>query len=370
VADRVLDALRTPLQVNGREVSVGASLGIAFAEELPTAERGARGARRGEAGDGAAAADALLRNADLALYAAKGQGRFRHATYAPSMHAHALARLELEGELRVAVTALGAGDPAHGGFALAYQPIVDLDGEAGPGFEALLRWTPPGRPPVPPLQVVPVAEETGLIVPLGRWVLREACRQLAAWDAAGAAGGDGPLQVSVNVSGRQLQDPSLVADVEAALADAGVAPGRLVVEITESVMMHDAEATRARLMALKALGVRVAIDDFGTGYSSLAYLRQFPVDVLKIDKTFVDDVGRGGDESVLATAIVTLGRALALTTVAEGIEDAAQLARLRALGCARGQGHLFARPLAAADVPGWLDGWLARGGAPAEPARA
>jgi EAL domain-containing protein (putative c-di-GMP-specific phosphodiesterase class I) len=370
----VLEAMRAPFVVNGRAVSVGASVGIAYADDAAAARperrqadgRAEPSALAGAPLPGAVAADALLRNADLALYAAKARGRLRHATYAPGMHADALARLELEGELRSAVAALAGhagpgGQP--GGFFLAYQPIVDLEGGEARGFEALLRWHPPGLAPVSPAQVVPLAEETGLIVPLGRWALAEACQQLAAWDALdGTAAAGRARYVAVNVSGRQLQEAGFVDDVRAALAGAGLAPGRLLLEITESVMMEDAQAARARLAELKAEGVRVAIDDFGTGYSSLAYLRDFPVDVLKIDKSFVDGVALGGDGAALATAVVTIGQALSLTTVAEGIEDAAQLARLRALGCARGQGYYFARPLPPADVPGWLAG---RAGAPA-----
>lgn len=325
VAERVLAAMRTPLRVQDREVVVGISVGIA-------------------SGDEADSVDALLRNADLALYAAKARGRFRTVNFVPAMHAAALERSELEADLRLAIDAPGAN-----GFHLVYQPIVDLATEATVGVEALLRWNHPTRGALSPATFIPVAEETGLIVALGRWVIREACAQAAAWERActPSLGGLGAaFGLSINLSARQLQDAAIVSDVESALVEHGIAPRRLVLEITESVMMHDAALTLERLRRLKGLGVRIAIDDFGTGYSSLAYLRQFPVDVLKIDKTFVDGVGHGADETVITTAIVSLGTALALRVVAEGIEDRQQLARLRALGCDRGQGYLFARPLA------------------------
>jgi diguanylate cyclase (GGDEF)-like protein/PAS domain S-box-containing protein len=325
VAERVLTSLRTPIRLAGNDIVVGISVGIAT-------------------GTDADGVDALLRNADLALYAAKERGRFRSVRYVPAMHAAALERSELETDLRP-----GMSDPATAGFRLVYQPIVDLTTEETVGVEALLRWDHPTRGPVSPTTFIPVAEETGLIVPLGRWVIGEACRQTRAWDremSAFPARRLGPgFALSINLSARQLQDPEIVRDVALGLAESGLAPHRLVLEITESVMMHDPVATRERLRELKALGVRIAIDDFGTGYSSLAYLRQFPVDVLKIDKSFIDGLGHGGDESVITTAIVSLGASLALRVIAEGIEDAQQLERLRALGCDRGQGFLFARPL-------------------------
>jgi diguanylate cyclase (GGDEF)-like protein len=355
-AERVLGALATPIVLDAdepsgadaagsrtRSVTVGASVGIASAA-------------------GADTPDALVRNADLALYAAKGGGRARAVAFTPAMHEAAVARLELEADLRAAIRALGGPrDAAGAGLSLVYQPIVDIATERVTGVEALLRWTRPDGRSVSPAAFIPVAEETGLIVPLGRWVLEQACRQAVAWEALGA---HAHVAMSVNVSGRQIQEAAFIDEVRAVLDATGIAPRRLVLEITEGVMMRDAAQTLARLRALKALGVRIAVDDFGTGYSSLGYLRQFPVDVLKIDKSFVDGVGHGGDESVLATAIVSLGTALALMTVAEGVEDEAQLARLRELGCARGQGYLFARPMPPDAVAERLAG-AAAGAAPA-----
>jgi diguanylate cyclase (GGDEF)-like protein/PAS domain S-box-containing protein len=321
VAERILEAMRAPVHLEGKEVLVGTSIGIALAID----------------GEGV---DELLRNADVALYQAKARGKHRHATFVPAMHAAALARLDLETDLHAALT--------REEFALAYQPIVELSTGRVTGAEALVRWTHPTRGAISPAEFIPLAESTGAIVALGRWVLRAACRQLATWDEESLAQGrrrsGAPLSVAVNLSTRQLQDPGLVDDVAAALTDYGLASRRLTLEITESAMMHDAEVALARLSALKALGVRLAVDDFGTGYSSLSYLRRFPVDVLKIDRSFVDGLSRTG-ETALVRAIVRLGDALGLKTVAEGIEHAEQLAQLRALGCGMGQGYYFARPM-------------------------
>jgi EAL domain-containing protein (putative c-di-GMP-specific phosphodiesterase class I) len=304
------------------------SVGIAFAEA-------------------GADADALLRNADAAMYQAKAEGKGRHAVFNPALVAAAAERLELEQGLARAVEALTSG-ASDGGFALAYQPVVSLESGAVEKVEALLRWQHPARGPVSPARFIPVAEGSGLIVALGRWVLEEACRAAAGWPSG--AGGR-PVGIAVNVSGRQLADPGLAGHVAGALAASGLDPARLTLEITESVLMHDTTGTLAVLHALKALGVRLAVDDFGTGYSSLRYLQQFPVDVLKIDKSFVDGVARGGHDAALARTIVALGDMLALRTVAEGVEDAAQADVLRAMGCEYAQGYLFARPT---DGPGLL----------------
>ncbi len=337
VADRITAALARPFALDaGGEVLAPASVGLA----------------RAAAGD---TADDLLRNADLAMYRAKSEGKARVATFAPAMHAALVDRMALTADLRRAVERLGAaappgagdgaGDRAEAELYLVYQPIVDLAGGAWAAAEALVRWRHPARGPVGPAAFVPLAEETGLIAPLGRWVLAEACRQAAGWGRPGAR-----PRVSVNVSARQLQEPGFVAEVAEALAAAGLPPDRLVVEITEGVLMTDTEATLDRLHALKALGVGLAVDDFGTGYSSLAYLQRFPLDVLKVDKAFVDGIAGGGQDAALARTILALGGALRLRTVAEGVETEAQRARLVELGCAWAQGYLFARPLSAGDV--------------------
>jgi diguanylate cyclase (GGDEF)-like protein len=346
VAERVLLAMRAPFAVGGSEAVVGTSIGIVVGA--------AAGRAAAPASD--AAVDAVLRDADLAMYRAKGAGKGRYVFFEPGMHAEAVTRLELEADLRAAL--------AKEEFRLAYQPIVALDTGAVAGVEALARWRHPLRGVVPPADFIPLAEETGLIVPLGRWVLGEACRQLAAWDAAApGAPGAAAFSVSVNVSPRQFFDAGFVGDVRVALAASGVAPARLVLELTERVMHDRPEPALERFTALKALGVTLAIDDFGTGASALGYLQRFPIDVLKIDKTFVDGVAGEGAQGSLARTIVALGRALALRTVAEGVEAPEQRTALREAGCAMAQGFLFARPLDPEAVAALL------AGADAEPAR-
>jgi EAL domain-containing protein (putative c-di-GMP-specific phosphodiesterase class I) len=237
------------------------------------------------------------------------------------------------------------GAAASDQLVIHYQPTVDLKTGAIEGAEALVRWNHPTRGRIAPLDFIPLAEETGAIVSIGRWVLNTACHQAAQWqhDPATAA----IRSVSVNVSGQQLLDHNIVSDVREALHRTGLAPERLTLEITESVLMHDAESVLVRLTALKALGVSLAIDDFGTGYSSLSYLRRFPVDILKIDKSFIDSVANQG--AALVGAIVTMGASLHMETVAEGIEDSEQAATLRELGCDVGQGFLFSPPIPAAE---------------------
>jgi predicted signal transduction protein with EAL and GGDEF domain len=323
-AERITGAMAPPLLLDGREVRVGTSVGIA----------------RGAAGAGA---DELLRNADVALYRAKAAGKGTHALFSPEMHEAIMERLELETELRHALD--------RREFAVAYQPIVELRSGEVTGAEALVRWHHPRLGLVNPGAFVRLAEETGMIVPLGRWILAEACRQAVRWSAlAGAGRGGAPVEVAVNVSGRQLTHPEFLGDVAAALGESGLPPAALVLEMTESVLIDDSEATLGPLRALKALGVRLAVDDFGTGYSSLAYLHRFPIDVIKLDKAFVAGIARGGRDAALARAVLSLGDALGLQTVAEGVETAEQRAHLRELGCRLAQGYLFARPTDAAGL--------------------
>ena len=319
-ADRITTALQEPFVVESKEVFVTASLGIATNEPGMTASE-------------------LLRNADMAMYTAKSRGKGRSEQFEQRMHREALDRLELEGDLRRAVE--------RGDFLLLYQPIVNLETSAVTGMEALLRWVHPRRGTLYPSQFIPLAEETGLIVPLGEWVLQEACRQAREWDRRMQPAE--PLAISVNVSGQQLQHLGIVAAVQKALDRAELPANCLVLEITESVLMQHTETMLERLTQLKAVGVQLAIDDFGTGYSSLSYLQRFPIDILKIAKPFVDDIGRigAGGPPVLARAIIALGETLALRTIAEGIELREQWQGLRALGCELGQGYYFARPLTA-----------------------
>jgi diguanylate cyclase (GGDEF)-like protein len=321
VAARILDSLRAAFTIHGGDVFIDASIGVAVGT------------------DAGQDAESLVRDADVAMYHAK-QRRTRCELFQPVMHATFVRRLGVEANLRRALE--------RGEFALRYQPIVALDGNAVIGLEALLRWQHPQRGLLEPAEFVPIAEDAGLIVPIDRWVLGEACRRAAAWNTRRPP--ERPLTITVNLSARGLQQPDLPAVVSAALASSGLAPECLVLELTESLLLHDTEATIHRLAALKAQGVRVAIDDFGTGYSSLAYLRRFPMDIIKVAKTFVDDIAVDPQASAVARAIVQLGRLLHLTTIAEGIEDTDQLDWLREFGCELGQGYFFAKPLEATEV--------------------
>jgi diguanylate cyclase (GGDEF)-like protein/PAS domain S-box-containing protein len=318
-AARVLKTLEEPVTVDGREVVVSASIGIVL----------------GDLGHGA---DELLKRADTAMYAAKAAGKSRYMMFEPHMHDRVLERLEIGTELQLALQ--------RDEFVLHYQPIVRLADGTIEGVEALIRWQHSGRGLVPPALFIPIAEESGLIESIGRWVLDQACRQAQAWQ------GQGELGISVNLSGRQLQNPAMVGDVRAALDRSGLAPGRLTLEITESILMSDTAESLDRLRELKDLGVRISIDDFGTGYSSLSYLRRFPVDVLKVDKSFINDLtGREDDADAFVGAIVQLGRTLRLKTVAEGIENEHQRQALSRIGCDFGQGYLFARPAPPGEIP-------------------
>ena len=317
VANRVLQALREPFPINGRNIFIDASIGIAFSAV------------------GHQDAETLLQYAELALHTAKKNGKGRLEVFEPVMHAALKKGADLESDLRLAVD--------RDEFVLRYQPIVELGSGRINGFEALVRWIHPQLGMVPPLDFIPLAEETGLIVPIGTWVLEEACRHGADWNRRRAAGE--PLSISVNLSARQLEQPQLSQLVADVLAATGLAGRQLTLELTESLLIDDVETTVARLGQLKALGVRLAIDDFGTGYSSLAYLRRFPIDILKIDKLFVDAVATETPETSLTGAIVHLARTMHLSTVAEGIESVGQCGPLRDSGCQFGQGYYFAKPL-------------------------
>jgi diguanylate cyclase (GGDEF)-like protein len=336
VAERVLNALRVPFTLGSAEAVVGTSIGIA------RPQRRRDGVVAGSSEDVETSIEAVMRDADLAMYRAKAAGKGRFAFFEPSMHAEAVERLALEADLR---TALGRGE-----FSLAYQPIIGLqDGEAV-GFEALLRWNHPTRGLMMPADFVPVAEETGLICAIGAWVMREACGCMVHWNAARARASLPALTVTVNVSARQVYEPGFVDEVMGVLRASGLEPSHLLLEITESVMLDRPEVARERFVALKDAGVRLAVDDFGTGYSALSYLQAFPIDTLKIDKSFVSGLRRGGSQAALARTIVALGRALGLRTIAEGIESDDQRVALRDAGCAYGQGFLFAPPLSPADA--------------------
>jgi diguanylate cyclase (GGDEF)-like protein/PAS domain S-box-containing protein len=333
VAERLLEVLRPPYDMTaeiGRELSVTASIGIAMGVMT--------------------SGDDLLRDADVALYRAKEAGRNRYVVFESSMRTAAHDRLTLEMDLAEALE--------HDQFFLLYQPTFDLQTERVIGVEALIRWHHPTRGIVEPGQFIPIAEESELIVPIGRWVLEEACRQAAAWHADGYS-----LGMSVNVSARQLDLDELIEDVSRALELSGLDPTELTLEVTETTLMRDAEATAKRLTLLKKLGVRIAIDDFGTGYSSLAYLRQFPVDALKIDRSFISGVASSKGSTALIHTLVQLGKTLEIETLAEGIEEPAQLKALQRENCDQGQGFLFARPLS----PDAVEEFLKHDGVPRTP---
>jgi EAL domain-containing protein (putative c-di-GMP-specific phosphodiesterase class I) len=275
-------------------------------------------------------ADELIRNADAAMYAAKASGPGSWRVFETTMHDAALARLELEGELRNAL--------ARNELVLHYQPVVALDASETVGFEALLRWNHPTRGLVPPLDFIPMAEDTGLIVPIGAWVLEEACATAATWTGPRSIG------LSVNISARQLFDADFSQSVADILARTRLEPERLALEITESVLVEDTSLALLQLDLLKQLGVRIAIDDFGTGYSSLSYLRTFPVDILKIDKSFIDYVDADVEGACFVQAILHLATVLRVKTVAEGVEEPGQARRLAELGCDYAQGFYFGRP--------------------------
>jgi diguanylate cyclase (GGDEF)-like protein len=299
IAERLLDALKHPFRLGEdgeNRVTVTASIGIAVGDRV--------------------SADELLRDADIAMYRAKWDGKNRYVVFEASMQDTVQNRMELEMDLREALQ--------NGEFVLAYQPTLDLSDMTPNGVEALIRWKHPERGLVQPNDFIPLLEETGLIVEVGRWVLQEACRQGAAWRAAGHA-----IGMAVNVSGRQLDTDRLIADIEGALSQSGMDAGALTIEITETTLMRNIEETARRLAAIKALGVRIAIDDFGTGYSSLAHLQRFPVDALKIDRSFISGLKNNKEGETLIHTLVQLGKALSIETFAEGIEQQQELSLLR-----------------------------------------
>jgi diguanylate cyclase (GGDEF)-like protein len=326
IADRIGAAMSQPLSWGDGELVVTVSTGIAMANSPLVS------------------AVSLLRDADAAMYRAKETGRARSALFAHSMRANAVGRLDTEVALRLAIR--------NGELETHYQPIVELPSGKLVGMEALVRWHHPTRGLIGPDQFIGIAEETGLIVPLGEWVLRDAISQGRIWQQRP---GRSDLQIAVNLSAAQINHPNLVETVAAALADTGFPPHCLQLEITESVLMRDAPATVKILEALKSLGAGLSIDDFGTGYSSLSYLKRFPVDVLKIDRSFVDGLGDDPEDSAIVHAIISLAGALNLTTVAEGVETLVQLQNLVDLDCRFAQGYHLARPAPAADLDALLD---------------
>jgi diguanylate cyclase (GGDEF)-like protein len=327
IAERLLQAFAEPFALGaGGETRVHAKASIGIATGLrPSAEE-------------------LLRDADIAMYRAKWGGKSSYLVFESGMEDEAQSRLELEMDLQTALS--------NEEFFLVYQPTFDLETMTPTGVEALLRWRRPGRGVIQPEDFIPLLEESKMIVDVGAWVLREACMQGARWQQD-----ERPLELSVNVSPLQLDTDDLIADVKSALATSGLPPETLTLEITETSLMSNAEETARRLHELKRLGVRIAVDDFGTGYSSLAHLRQFPVDVLKIDRSFVSQLADGGENEILLHTLVQLGKALEIETTAEGIERPQDLSLIRDQECDNGQGFLFIRPLSASDADSFFSQW-------------
>jgi diguanylate cyclase (GGDEF)-like protein len=320
LASRLIEVISAPYELDGKRVTVDLSIGIALAP-----------------GDGLDP-EQLLKNADMALYRAKSDGQGLYRFFEPDMDARMQARRNLEIDLRKAI--------ANGEFELFYQPLVDMKTEYVTGFEALIRWHHPERGMVPPLDFIPIAEETGLIVPLGDWVLRQACAEAATWP--------GNVKIAVNLSPVQFKNKILLPSVISALAASGLSPNRLELEITESVLLQDSGATLAVLHELRGLGVRISMDDFGTGYSSLSYLRKFPFDKIKIDQSFIFDMSDHDDSLAIVRAVIAMGSGLGIVTTAEGVETAEQFKQLKLEGCTEVQGYLFSPPRPAADVKGLL----------------
>jgi diguanylate cyclase (GGDEF)-like protein len=318
VAHRILDSLRAPTKIGDHLVRTGLSIGLATSGTCADSGIG------------------MLRAADMAMYVAKSGGKGRLEVFQPSYHTAQLERDQLRADLYEALD----GEQLE----LHYQPIVEVDSRQITGFEALLRWHHPSRGMVSPAEFIPLAEETGLIVPIGRWILHQAARQAAEWQTSAPLG---KLRMSVNVSVRQFQHPDLVGDVSEALRLSELDPRLLTLEITESLFVQDTQGTTVKFKELKDLGVRLALDDFGTGYSSLSHLRQFPIDTLKIDKSFIDGVTTSAEGHAVVAAITQLGQTLHLEVVAEGLETSEQVEALSALECPLGQGYHFAKPLSA-----------------------
>jgi diguanylate cyclase (GGDEF)-like protein len=335
VAERLLEALKHPFKLGAEQetrLTVTASIGIAA---------GTRGS-----------AEELLRDADIAMYRAKWDGKNRYAVFETGMQDKVQNRMELDMDLRDALE--------NEEFFLVYQPTLDLSDMRPTGVEALIRWRHPVRGIVQPDAFIPLLEETGLITEVGRWVLREACRQGAEWHRAGYE-----IVMAVNVSARQLDSDQLIVDIEEALGDGGLQPSALTIEITETTLMRNVIETARRLAAIKDLGVRIAIDDFGTGYSSLAHLQQFPVDALKIDRSFISGLKHNKEGETLIRTLVQLGKALSIETFAEGIEQHQELSLLRDEDCDNGQGFLFSRPLDVAGTEAFFRETAAKRAAPA-----
>jgi diguanylate cyclase (GGDEF)-like protein len=328
VARRLLDALNTPFYVEDEEIVVSASIGISM---YPTDD---------------VDLDGLVRHTDMAMYRSKSLGRGTYSFFSDDLNSAVSARLSLEGSLRHAME--------RKEFLLHYQPKADLQTGAITGVEALLRWHRPGLGLVPPDRFIAVLEDTGMILPVGAWVIRTACAQLAEWDRMGLP----QMRMAVNLSARQFRHLYLASMVEDSLRENYIEPGRLEIELTESLLMEDNETTRGMLESFSRIGVKLAIDDFGTGHSSLSYIKRFNIDTLKIDRSFVQSLPDDSEDVAIATAVIALGRSMGMNVVAEGVETQAQAETLRRLGCDEMQGYLLGRPMPAADLASWLQARL------------
>jgi diguanylate cyclase (GGDEF)-like protein/PAS domain S-box-containing protein len=317
IAERIHETLMSPFDLEGREVFTSASIGVVLSDT------------------GYDQPEDFLRNADLAMYHAKAEGRARHEVFDKQMHAEAMVRLQLETDLRRAIEQME--------FRLHYQPIVSLESGKLTGFEALVRWHPPGRGLISPAEFIPAAEETGLIIPIGQWVLQEACSQMKIWQKQFPA--NPPLTISVNLSPKQFTQPSLVEQIDETLHEVDLDPHCLKLEITETLIMESIDFARDTFLQLKALAIQLQMDDFGTGYSSLSYLHRFPIDGLKIDRSFVSRIGEDGENLEIVRTIALLAHNLGMGVTSEGVETAEQMAQLRELKCEYGQGYFFAKPL-------------------------
>jgi diguanylate cyclase (GGDEF)-like protein/PAS domain S-box-containing protein len=326
LAERIKESFNVPFSIAGKEIFVGVSIGIAMSTKDPISS------------------EKLLCNADIAMYTAKSQGKGRHITFEEKMHEALMERLEIETDLRRAIT--------DEEFVLHYQPIIDLQTQCITGMEALVRWNHPLHGLIHPNKFIPVAEETNLIEPLGEWVLKEVCKQAQIWQKQ--YGGESELFITINLSIKQFQQKDLVDTISSILSKTGLCPKCLILEITESFMLQNTEETIGKLNELKNLGVRLAIDDFGTGYSSLSYLQRLPIDILKIDKSFIDQISYGNEGATVAKAIITMSDSLNLKAIAEGIEHPEQIEVLRNLGCILGQGFYFTKPLSKKDMDEYL----------------
>ncbi|WP_421121942.1 putative bifunctional diguanylate cyclase/phosphodiesterase [Aquihabitans daechungensis] len=327
LAERVLALVAQPYRIQGRDIRVTASIGIAFAD------------------DESVDAEVLLRSADVAMYLAKDRGKNRYAVFEAHMHTSVFERLELKADLVRAID--------DGQLRCHYQPIVSLQTGRITGVEALVRWDHPTRGLLFPDAFIPLAEDTGLIVPLGRWVMREACQQLRAWQLRLPA--SSTMSMSINLSVRQLMHEQIIRDVREAVDDAGLDPSTVTMEITETTLMHDTEMTRERLAELREIGVSLAVDDFGTGYSSLQYVQRFPIDIIKIDRSFVTGLGTNPGDGAVVQSMIELSQRLGVHTVAEGIDRPEQVTLLQSLGADLGQGYLFSKPVVADQITALLD---------------